>query len=469
MRLKSFLRTGETNLFFQFVFLLAVYLAGYNIALSSGESLRFIQLVAVILIPSIIWVIFFYLQDRLEPEPLSYLAVSFIAGMAAAGFGAFPLYHIIFRIQEWMYASSSLFMLGSFLVMAPLVSIMLYLVIRYGFLPLEKFDEIVDGMVYGAIVGAGFAFVKSIYDIWPHPSFTLFVIAYTATTNVLIYSGVGSLMGYIIGKAKFRKHGTDVSSSFGILIGIILLGIYYLLNEFIFLSGFEHAFWLSFFLTLFYALTILLFCYFKMKKLTQKNVLEEIQVVPKFDFLAVLIATVLLISACLFSSKGLQGEKYENDQYGISFFYPHSFSQFPLTEITSLITPFPALLDEDSKILFSGENSSPGFSFAVEINPIEPQDEIQDFTKYIKSTETESLMVRDIKAGGREGKRIAYSYLTNKNSLRHEFPQMQKVYADIISFKNHVFVFTYRASVGDFDEGLTMYEKIMESLKWENE
>ena len=462
MRLKNFLRTGAVNLFFQFVFILGIFLIGYNLTLSRGESLRYIELIAIILVPSIIWTIFFYFQDRLEPEPLSYLTLSFLAGMAGASFGVFPLSHIVFRVQEWMYASSTLFTLASFLVMAPLVSIVVYLVIRYFFLPLKEFNETVDGMIYGAIVGAGFAFIKSIHDIWPHSFYTMFVIAYIATTNVLIYSGVGSLMGYFIGKAKFRKQSTDISSSLGILIGIILLGVYYLLNEFIFLSGFEHAFWLSFFLTLIYSLAILLFCYFIMQKLTKTYIREKIQIIPKFDLLAVSIAVVFLIVASFLSFNGLQGEKYKNDKYGISFTYPRSFSQFPLSDTDIL----PAFIGEDSKIIFSGKNTLPKFSFIVEVHSAKFQDETPNYTKYIGSIKTESLIIKDTKIGGREGKRLAYSYLIHQKSLQHEFAQLQKVYKDIISFRNHVFIFTYRALSEDFDNGLPLYQKIMKSLKW---
>ena len=38
--------------------------------------------------------------------------------MAAAGLGAVPFFHVVFRINEWIYASAMLFILGSFFVKA---------------------------------------------------------------------------------------------------------------------------------------------------------------------------------------------------------------------------------------------------------------------------------------------------------------------------------------------------------------
>jgi len=462
MRVKSILRTGILNILFQFGFLILMFAIGHKTSLASEGSSRFIILAGIVLVPSIIWTMFFYLQDRLEPEPVSYIITSFIAGMAAASLGAMPLYNVIFRVYEWIYASSVLFVLGSFFIMASVVSLLLYVVIRYGFYPLKEFDEPVDGMVYGAIAGAGFAFVKSLHYLWAHPSYTLFVIAYTATINILIYSGVGSLIGYVIGKSKFQRKNIDISSLIAVSVGILLLGIYHLVNEFIFVSGFDHAFWGSFILTMLYSLLILLFCYITMRKLTKEDYRRDIRSASKFDPFMAFFIVILLFVGGIIANQGLQGKKFVNTEYGVSFYYPHSLSPFSFMGVSQPLLSF----NHEAKVLFSGESGSPIFSFSVKVLIKNTADTDQELMQYVEVSDAESLRVKDITIGGRRGKRIAYSYLDRQPDIEREFPQLIKVYTDIIALNEYVFIFTCKAPSEHFKDGLPQYAKILTSIRW---
>ncbi len=465
-RIQNIFRTGVVNMFFQFVFLIIMFVTGAQVALNIDQGLRFIVLAAIVLIPSVIWALFFYLQDRLEAEPAPYLLIAFIAGMTAAGLAAVPLYHIIFRVSEWMYASSLLFASGSFFVKASVASFLIYIIIRYGFYRLKEFDEPVDGMVYGAIAGTGFAFVESLHYLWLNPSYTLFVIAYTATANILIYSGVASIIGYFIGSAKFQRKNVDIYSVIAIGVGIILLGIYYLINEFIFISGFEHAFWFSFILTLVYSFLILLFCYLRMRTLTAKDYHEQIPVVPKFDSITVSFVVVLLIVASIISGQGLKGKKFVDTKYDISFYYSHSISPFALSDISRPLI----LFDKKSEIIFFGEHgSAPHFSLLVMVHQDKIADNNENLIEFVDVSNTENLLIKDIKIAGKQGKRLAYTYIEKGSSIKQEFPQLIKVYADIISTKQITFIFTYIASSEYFIEGLSHYTNMLNSIKWSAE
>jgi hypothetical protein len=339
------------------------------------------------------------------------------------------------------------------------------LVIRYGFYPLKEFDEPVDGMVYGAIIGIGFALVKSLHTLYSEPTYTLFTIAYIATTNILIYSGIGSIIGYSIGKEKFNSEDIRKDPYSGVIVGMLVLGTYHLLSEFIFLSGANQAFWLSFFLTMLYALLILVFCYWKMRKLTEKKFPDQGVVTQKFNLPMSVLMVILLAAAGTIASKGLQGKKFISAGYGISFYYPHSLSSFSFTGISNSALP----LTKETEILFAGEKGKPpyfSFSAAVHKNGIQGNDAYRDLLKYVDVTDTESFMVNDITIGEKKGKRIAYSYMEKPPGLDSEFPELIKVYADVISLDRYTFVFTYKAGSGDFNEGLNRYAKILESIKW---
>jgi RsiW-degrading membrane proteinase PrsW (M82 family) len=105
MKAKRTLRTGLLNSFFQVAFLAAMYVVGRTAHLGGGPTSRFLILAALVFVPCIIWALFFYFQDRYAPEPLPNIVASFIAGMAAASLGVIPLFTVLFRIPEWIYAS----------------------------------------------------------------------------------------------------------------------------------------------------------------------------------------------------------------------------------------------------------------------------------------------------------------------------------------------------------------------------
>ncbi len=487
MRKKNILKTGIFNLLFQLGFLILMFLVGKNTAILAGDRSRFIILTGIVFLVSVVWALFFYLQDRRDPEPISHITLSFISGMAAASLVAIPLLNIIFQVPRWIYSSLFLFISGSFFITAFIVNFLFYIAIRYGFYPLKKFDEPVDGMVYGAIIGVGFASVNSLHYLYSQPTFTLFTIAYIATTNILIYPGIGSIIGYAIGNAKFKRKNIEGASFIGVIAGMAVLGTYHLSSEFIFLSGSSQAFWLSFFLTMIYSLLILLFCYWKMRKLTEKNLHAHVRVTPKFDLRLSVLMIILLAAAGLIASKGLQGKKFLSTRYGISFYYPYSLSSFSFTGISNS----PLLLTKGVEILFAGEKGTPpnfSFSAAVHKNNTQGGEAYRDLLQYVEVTDTESFMVKDITIGEKKGKRIAYSYLDKPldiesefpglskvytdsyldkpSGIKSEFPVLIKVYTDVISLDRYTFVFTYKANSEHFNAGLTGYAKILESIKW---
>jgi RsiW-degrading membrane proteinase PrsW (M82 family) len=465
MREKNALKTGIFNILFQLGFLTVMFIFGSNTSINAENGPRFIIIAGIVFLLSAVWALFFYLQDRREPEPLLHITISFIAGMAAASLVAIPLLKIVFQIQQWIYASLFLFTLGSFFISAFMVNFLFYMVIRYGFYPLKEFDEPVDGMVYGAVIGVGFALVKSLHYLYAQPEFTLFTITYIATTNILIYSGIGSIIGYSIGNAKFKRKNIEGASFIGVIVGMVVLGTYHLLSEFIFLSGSSQAFWLSFVLTMVYALLIMFFCYWKMRKLTEKNLHNHVAVTPKLDPGMSVLMLILLVVAGIIASKGLQGKRFLNEKYGISFYYPHSLSSFSFTGFSNASLP----LTQQAEILFAGEKEAPpyfSFSAALHKNNSNNSDAYRNLLQYVEVTDTESFMVNDITIGEKKGKRIAYSYMEKPPGIESEFPELIKVYTDVISLDKYTFIFTYKAGSGYFYAGLTRYEKILESIKW---
>jgi RsiW-degrading membrane proteinase PrsW (M82 family) len=465
MKAKRTLRTGFFNSIFQVGFLAAMYAVGRTSHLGGGPTSRFLILAALAFVPSIIWALFFYFQDRYAPEPLPNIVASFIAGMAAASLGVIPLNTVLFRIPEWIYASLPLFVLGSFFIKAAMACILLYIVLRYGFMPLKEFDEPVDGMVYGAIVGTGLAFVNTFHYLSENPSFTLYVIAFTATVNVLIYSSVGSLMGYMIGRAKFQRTNIVVSSLSAMSVGILLLGIYHMVSELFFLSGISHAFWLCFISVFIYSLIILAFCYRKIRRISEKVAPDTDMPAPKYNFLTTVYMVGLFGIAAVVAHQGLLGKTFENPDYGLSFRYPHTLSATLLAGFSHR----PAVSRYSGKILLTAENSNPSFSLVIKAHPNDLSGKDPDPLHYVEAVTPTSFLVENIIISGKKAYRVAYSYLDKNRVKEMLFPNFIKVYTDIIITERTVFSFTYKAKSTQFEAGLAVYNKILKNCEWKTQ
>ncbi|NJN44063.1 MAG: hypothetical protein HC806_04585 [Anaerolineae bacterium] len=72
--------------------------------------------ITLALVPSVLWLAFFYRRDLLEPEPKSMvIQVFFLGGLLAAAIGV-PIVENIFQVSDWLYANLWTRLLGGILV-----------------------------------------------------------------------------------------------------------------------------------------------------------------------------------------------------------------------------------------------------------------------------------------------------------------------------------------------------------------
>jgi RsiW-degrading membrane proteinase PrsW (M82 family) len=465
MTKRNIFKTGILNVVFQVVFLMGMSLLGPTALQAEGSIVNFAILLAIVLIPSITWTIFYYLQDRRYPEPLSYLMAAFASGVTAAAAIAFPLVHVVFKTWSWIYADSRLFVLGSFFIYGSLFAILMYVVLRYGFYGSIQFDEPVDGMIYGAFSGTGFALVASLYYLYLHPDHTPFVIAYSASCNILVYSGIGSVIGYMLGVAKFKRRNIELYSFLAVALGIILLGIYRLFNEYLFVSGYSLAFWMSFGLSAAYALGILAFCYLKMRSLTVTALKEHVPVRKRVDIWMLVLIVLLLVTASWVSLTGSRGKQFIDAEHGISFYYPHDYSTFSFGDPDPKIN----LIHPNSRIIFYAETTTSSCcSLTVTACGGSPPGSQEALIQFIPVDDTESLSIHDLEIDGMRGKRLAYSYLRRETLLTspYDFPQLMKVFLDVIAVEGRMFLFSFEAPAGLFEKKARGYGKFLKSIQW---
>jgi RsiW-degrading membrane proteinase PrsW (M82 family) len=114
------------------------------------------------LVPAAIWLVFFYMQDRVEPEPKHFVLGIFGLGALLASAVGIPLVENIFRTSHWLYADTLTTILGGILVVGFTQEFLKYAAVRFSIYHSDEFDEPTDGVIYATAAGLGYATVLNI-------------------------------------------------------------------------------------------------------------------------------------------------------------------------------------------------------------------------------------------------------------------------------------------------------------------
>jgi RsiW-degrading membrane proteinase PrsW (M82 family) len=176
-------------------------------------------------IPALIWLVFFYQQDRLEPEPKGYVLSVFILGaLLAQGVGT-PLLEDVFQVSRWLPTGAWVNILGSILVVGVVQEFLKYAAVRYSIYPLAEFDERADGVIYGTAVGLGYATMLNINYVVASGGVNLQAGVIRIVVTALAQASFSGLSGYFLGRAKFEDEPAWWLPS-GVALAAVLNGLF---------------------------------------------------------------------------------------------------------------------------------------------------------------------------------------------------------------------------------------------------
>src|ERR1700690_3702719 len=112
-RITNYRRSGIVHLTFQVFFLLIFYLFGTQSISQENNLIQIVVFGIITLAPSIVWGIFFHLQDWKETEPTRYLVTSFLSGIAGAASLMLVFKVKLFNVDAWIHMSWWSLILGS--------------------------------------------------------------------------------------------------------------------------------------------------------------------------------------------------------------------------------------------------------------------------------------------------------------------------------------------------------------------
>ena len=179
--------------------------------------------------PAFIWVWIFYKLDTLEPEPKGFILGVFLLGAIFANGIGIPLINGLFNVNEWLYnAELPLKIISSILIIGFIQEYLKYAGVRFTVFISSEFDERVDGIIYGAVIGLGYATMLNIHYIISMGGVNPSVGVMRITISCLAHASFSGISGYFLGRAKFEKMPVWWMPS-GVALAAVLNGVTHIL------------------------------------------------------------------------------------------------------------------------------------------------------------------------------------------------------------------------------------------------
>jgi protease PrsW len=238
-RARSVARTEIALVLGLCAFVGAAYAAQELLVLAGPVRLGPVVGLVMVLVPAVLWLGYFYLQDRHEPEPKHYVAGVYLLG----AFVAFPLSRFVgevLPVAAWSGGD-----LSPRTVFAAIIPLGLaqefakYLVVRYSVYLSDEFDEPMDGIIYMTAAGIGFASAENLHHL-ARLDGQIFFATFAANTVVstLAHGSIAGVLGYALGLARFApasRRGPLVLV--GLVVAAVLNGVFGLLEVLVRVSG----------------------------------------------------------------------------------------------------------------------------------------------------------------------------------------------------------------------------------------
>lgn len=188
----------------------------------SGAALLIVSLL-IALAPAAIWLAVFYLQDRVEPEPKAYIFLVFVGGALLASAVGQPLVRDVFRVNAWASDNLALGLVAGIFIIGAIQEFLKYAVVRYTIFNSTEYDERIDGIIYGAAAGLGYATMLNLDYVLSNGGVDLGIGAVRVAVTALAHASFAGVTGYFLGRAKFENRG-PLWLPLGVFIAAVLNG-----------------------------------------------------------------------------------------------------------------------------------------------------------------------------------------------------------------------------------------------------
>ena len=188
-----------------------------------------LSLFALALAPGAAIMVYIYLRDKHEREPLGLLIISFLYGGLSTiltMFISWPI-NVLILTKEDDVAHQ---FFNAFFKVALVEEFSKFFFVRFILFYNKNFNEPFDGIVYAIMVGMGFATLENVLYVYQYGLATGILRMFTA---VPAHATFAILMGFFLGKAKFTHRKVLYFSVLSLIAAAIFHGSY---DYFLFIS-----------------------------------------------------------------------------------------------------------------------------------------------------------------------------------------------------------------------------------------
>lgn len=184
--------------------------------------MRVIELLGIALAPGAAIMLYIYLKDKHEREPLALLLTSFLYG----AFSTFVTLIISLPLNAFLILKKGDVIdefYTAFFKVAFVEEFSKFFFVRFILYPNKNFNEPFDGIVYAVMVSMGFATVENIMYVFEFGFQTGLLRMLTA---VPAHGTFGVMMGYYLGKSKFTHSRAFYFGFLALMIPTLFHGAY---------------------------------------------------------------------------------------------------------------------------------------------------------------------------------------------------------------------------------------------------
>ena len=177
--------------------------------------------------PALFWLGYFYYKDRVKPEPLGLLALTYGIGVACGflGLKAYDLaeflgmpdaYLLSVTHRPWFFV----YVVGFVGLVEELVKFAAFglVVLRY-----RAFDEEIDGIVYASALAIGYASYENVLYLPEMEGWALYGRAFASP---LVHTVFSSIWGFAVARARIRGEPVWRPTLVGLGLAALVHGVY---------------------------------------------------------------------------------------------------------------------------------------------------------------------------------------------------------------------------------------------------
>lgn len=190
--------------------------------------MNFLLLLSLAIAPGMAIMVYVFWKDRLNPEPVRLLFISFFLGV----FSVLPAIFLELGFQKYFPVVSKYSILNvlfnALIGVALIEEGMKFLFLKRFIWKHPEFDEPFDGIMYAVMVSMGFATAENLLYVWQAEvsGMGLTTAVVRAMTAVPAHATFAILMGYFMGMARFRPGLSTPLQWAALWVAVLFHGMY---------------------------------------------------------------------------------------------------------------------------------------------------------------------------------------------------------------------------------------------------